>query len=445
MRKIAALLLLTLVPPNAARADEPNSETLANWHQWRGPLANGYAPHADPPLEWSATKNVKWKVAIPGSGDATPVVWDDRIFVLSAVKTDREEETPPEEIGEAPGGNPFRVERPTHYYQFLVLCFDRATGKLLWQQTATEEVPHEGAHPHHGFASASPITDGKHVYAYFGSRGLYCYDMDGQLVWQRDLGAQNIYRFFGEATSPVLNNGVVYINWDHEGDSFLYALDGETGEIRWQVPRDEHTSWATPLVVDRDGHSQLVVNGGTKARGYDLATGEVLWECGGQVLAVIPCPVVHEDLVFCMSGYPGSALFAIPLNAEGDISDSDKIAWSRDRDTPYCPSPVLYDGRLYFNKSNGSVLTCLDAATGEPIIEKQRMPAVRGIYASPVAAAGKIYFTGRNGASVVLDGGREFEVLATNEIDEPVDASIALVGRDLVMRSESHLYCISKP
>jgi outer membrane protein assembly factor BamB len=440
---LVAALFASLALPVAAADFE--TEKLHNWHQWRGPLANGFAPEADPPLTWSAESNVKWKAEVPGQGESTPVVWNDRIFLTTAIQTDRQEEKPPAEIAEAPGGNPFKIERPTNYYQFVVQCYDRAHGKLLWQKVVTEAVPHEGHHKDHGFASPSPVTDGRHVWASFGSRGLYCFDMDGNLKWQRDLGDLVIYRFFGEATSPALSGDTLLVNWDHEGDSFLYALDALTGETRWQSPREPGTSWSTPLVVDEGGRKQVIVNSNKKARGYDFATGDVLWECGGQTRAIIPCPVTYDGKVFLMSGYPEAALFAVPLDSKGDISDTDKIAWSRKSDTPYCPSPVLVDGRLWFNKSNSAILTCLDAKTGKPIFEKERAPDIRNVYASPVAAKNRIYFTDRDGTTIVLDAdASEIKVLATNKLDAPVDASPALVGKEIFLRSETHLYCIGE-
>jgi outer membrane protein assembly factor BamB len=439
-----SFVALVVFSTAAVSASDFDQQKLHNWHQWRGPLANGFAPEADPPLNWGADSNIKWKVPVPGQGESTPIVWENRIFITTAIKTEREEEQPPTEVAEAPGGNPFKIERPTHYYQFVVQCYDRADGKLLWSQIAAEAVPHEGHHKDHGYASPSPVTDGTHVYASFGSRGLYCYDVDGKLVWNRDLGDLFTYRFFGEATSPVLEGDTLLVNWDHEGDSFLYALDAKTGQTRWQAPREPGTSWSTPLVVEFDGRKQIVVNSNKKARGYDFSNGEVLWECGGQTLAIIPCPVAYDGMVFLMSGYPQSALFAVPLDARGDISGTDKIAWSRIGDTPYCPSPVLVGGTLWFNKSNTAILTRLDAKTGKPIIEKERLPDIRNVYASPVAAQNRIYFTDRDGTTLVLEDAPEVKVLATNKLDEAVDASPALVGNQIIMRSETHLYCIGE-
>jgi outer membrane protein assembly factor BamB len=230
------VLLATLSWPALAGDFEQNRRD--NWHQWRGPEANGFAPNADPPITWGPETNVKWKVEVPGQGESSPIVWGDRVLVTTAIETDRKEEKPPAEAPEAPGGNPFRIERPTNYYQFVVLCYDRKSGKPLWQQVATEQVPHEGHHKDHGFASPSPVTDGRHVYTSFGSRGIYCWDMDGKLKWSRDLGDLHMYRFFGEGSSPVLDGQTLIVNWDHEGDSFLNALDTRTGERTWQVQRE---------------------------------------------------------------------------------------------------------------------------------------------------------------------------------------------------------------
>ena len=450
MRRLFSLCLICSVAVGYCAAPlgagDFDTDRLDNWHQWRGPEATGTARHAKPPLEWDTEKNVQWKVELPGAGESTPIVWGNRVFLLTAIKTDREEEAPPEEVAEAPGGNPFKIDRPTHYYQFVVLCYDRNSGELLWEKMVNELVPHEGAHRDHGFASASPVTDGEHLWVSFGSRGIFCLDMDGNEVWQRDLGDMSIMRFFGEGISPVLHDDTLIVNWDHEGDSYLYALDAATGETRWEVPRDTHTSWATPVVVEHEGRTQVVVsaNETSKVRSYDLKTGEQIWECGGLTLACIPSPITYQGLVYCMSGYMKSAMLAIPLSSTGDVTDSDSIVWSRDSDAPYCPSACLYDGRLYFNKSNGSVFTCLDAASGEAIIEKVRLPGIRALYASPVAADGRIYFTSRDGTTVVLDDGPELKVLATNELDEATDASAAIVGNQFFLRTDDHLYCFSE-
>ncbi len=428
----------------AARAASPQTpdDVMHNWHQWRGPTATGVAPLATPPLNWSEDSNVKWKVAIPGDSTATPIVWGDQIFLTTAIKTDREVvlESLTEERK-----NPFKIERPKNYFQFVVMCLDRKSGKTLWQHMATEQVPHEGHHIDASFASASPMTDGKHLYVNFGSRGVYCYDLAGNQKWTRDLGKMDIFNYFGEGTSPVVHGDALVVNWDHQSGSYITVLDALTGSTRWKVDRDENSSWATPLLVDHNGRTQVIVSGTNRVRSYDLKTGEVIWECGGQVLACIPCPVTDGKLVFAMTGYTGSSLFAIPLDSTGDITDTDKIAWKRkEPGTPYVPSPLLYGDLLCFTGVNGALYSCLNATTGEPHIFRKRVEGLSNIYASPVGAADRIYLTGRDGTSVVLKRGAEYEVLATNKLDDRFDASPALVGGDLLMRGREHLYCIGE-
>lgn len=447
MNRISVVLAVVcwFTVAHSLHAGDLETEKLDNWHQWRGPLATGVAPHGNPPTTWDESTNIKWKVEIPGDGDATPVIWGNKVFIVTAVPTERKEEKPPAEVKEVPGGNPFKIERPTNFHKFIVMCFDRQTGNKLWEKLATEQVPHEGHHKDHGFASSTPTTDGQHLYVSFGSRGFYCYDMDGNLKWERDLGDLFIIRWFGETVTPVLHGDNLVVTWDHEGGSALYVLDPKTGETKWQVPREEHTSWATPLVIDYNGRTQVIVSSNLKVRAYDLADGKVIWECGGQTLACIPTPVANDHLVFVMSGYPGNALYAIPLDSEGDITGTDKIAWkTNEKITPYCPSPVLTSNGLFFNKTNAAILACLNPENGEKLIINQRIPGVKNIYASPVAAAGRIYFVGRDGATTVIADSTDFQVLSENKLDNDIDASPAIVGSELFLRGRSKLYCISE-
>ncbi len=423
----------------AAAADPA---AVANWPQFRGPLASGVAPEGNPPTEWSQSKNVRWKVAIPGVGSSTPVIWNDKIFLLTAIETERKDATIPD-----PADQPMRqfgIKFPNRYHQFVVLCLDRASGKTLWQKTAAELVPHEGHHPDNDFASATPVTDGRHVWASFGSRGVYCYDLAGNLKWQKDFGDLTTRLSFGEGSSPALHESTLVTTWDHDGQSFIVAQDALTGDVRWREDREEQSAWATPLIIESGDRTQVVTNATTKVRSYDLASGELLWECGGQVDNVTPAPVASDKLVYCMSGYRGSALYALPLDQSGDLTDSDKIAWKADRGTPYIPSPLLYDNRLYFTQSNDGLLTSLDAATGKVIIDRTRLPEVRRIYASPVGAAGRVYLTSREGVTLVIRHADSFEILATNKLDEPIDASAAIAGKELFLRGSKHLYCIAE-
>ncbi len=425
----------------AASQGDFDKEKLDNWHQWRGPNADGISPQGDPAVEWSESKNVRWKVKIDGDGCSTPIVWKDRIFVLTSVKTDRKPDKP---VRRVPSRAPARLSTPPPdtLCRFEVLCLDRATGKELWRKVAREEVPHEGRHPTHGYASASPTTDGKFLYVSFGSRGFYCYDLDGKKVWERDLGKMRTRASFGEGSSPVLHKNRLIVLWDHEEDSSLLCLDARTGKDKWRVPRDEGSSWSTPLIVEHEGVTQIVVNGANRVRGYDFANGKVLWACGGQTGNTISSPAVFDGIIYCMSGFRGAALYAIPLKARGDITGSSKIAWKRGEATPYVPSPLVLDGLLYFNKVCMGVLSCVDARTGKPHYDQQRLEGLGTVYASPTAAAGRIYIADRDGNTLVLKHGKEYKTLATNKLDDGMNASPVIVGKELFLRTHRNLYCI---
>jgi outer membrane protein assembly factor BamB len=396
-----------------------------NWGHWRGPMGNGTAENAKPPVQWSNTKNVKWKVAIPGRGSGSPVVWEDNIFVVSAVAAER---------GTGAGN-----------LQFKLFCFDRGNGELRWEQTATQATPHQGTHETNGFASASPCTDGEHVYAHFGSRGLFCYTMDGKLTWKReDFGKMETRNSFGEGSSPTIEGDKIIVPWDHEGQSYLYALDKLTGKTIWKVERDEPTCWATPLVVEHNGQKQIIMNGQTNARAYDLETGKELWRCGGQTERPVASPVVTDGLVIIGSGHRGSFLGAFRLNGKGNIQGTDQVAWTIDRDTPDIASPLLSAGRLYFYKGKTGLLTCVDAVTGKPHYSATRIPGIDSTYASPIAAGGYVYLTDRRGTTVVIEDADQLKIVATNSVGETVDATPAPVDNQLIIRGEKHLFCIEE-
>ncbi len=425
-----------------ASGPKPTSSPTTDWPHWRGPLARGVAPQGNPPVEWSETRNVRFKVEIPGRGLSTPIVWKERIFVTSAVP-----------LGEAPapapppeeGGRLARVS-PSGAQRFVLYALDRQTGKVVWERTAREGVPHEGTHADGSWASASAVTDGEVVLAPFGSNGLYVYDLDGKLLWSKDLGDMATRNAFGEGSSPVLAGDTVVVNWDHEAGSFIVALDKRTGNERWRQLREEVTSWSTPLVVEHGGKQQLVVAATGRTRSYDLATGEVLWQAGGMTTNVIPSPVESDGVVYVMSGFRGNALQAIRLDqAKGEVAGPPAIAWTYDRDTPYVPSPLLHEGILYFLKHNTGTLSALDAKTGALRYGPVRLEGLDGAYASPVAAAGRVYVVGRNGVTQVIRAGAEHVVLATNRLDDRFDASPAIAGDELLLRGHRYLYSLAAP
>jgi outer membrane protein assembly factor BamB len=430
MKKRSLLSLLVLghlfgFSVSAIEADQ-------QWPQWRGPLGDGNAPHAQPPIEWSETQHVKWKAPVPGSGSSTPVVWGDRIFLLTAIPAG--ENTAASATSDAPTGA----------QKFTVLCLNRTNGAILWQKVVREEVPHEAHHKDHGYASATPVTDGTHVYAYFGSRGLYCLDFDGNVKWERDFGDMKTRNSFGEGSSPALSGDAVIVSWDHEGEDFIAALDKKTGQDLWRKQRDEATNWTTPYVLEHEGVAQVVVNGTGRVRSYSVKDGSVLWEAGGQTTNAIPTPVSAHGMLFAMSGFRGSALHAIRLGAKGDLTGSEAIAWSFNKGTPYVPSPLICGDELYFLGGNNALLSIFDARTGTRHVEAERLTGIMGVYASPVAAAGRIYLAGRDGGTLVLKAGKSVQVLATNRLEDRFDASPALVGKELFLRGQQHLYCISE-
>lgn len=392
-----------------------------NWPHWRGEGGNGVSTTASPPTEWSDTKNVKWKKEIPGRGSGSPIIWEDRVYVVTSV---------PAQSG---GGA----------LDFVLMCLDRESGDVVWQRTAATGTPHEGTHSTNNYASASPTTDGEHLYAHFGSQGLFCFTMDGQPVWDHDFGDMRTRNEFGEGSSPTLAGDKIIVPWDHEGPSRLYALNKLTGEIIWEVERDEPTNWATPLVVEHDGRQQVVMNGQNYARSYDLETGKELWRCDGQTQRPAASAVAMGDTVFVTSGFRGSFLGAFELDGRGDIEGTPDVLWTKQRDTPDVASPLLSNGRLYYYKAKTGILTCLDAATGEPHYASQRT-RLRTTYASPVAAGGFVYLSDRDGTTIVIKDADQFEVVATNNIGETIDATPAPVDDQLFLRGERHLFCIEE-
>jgi len=416
-----------------------------NWPSWRGPSSNGVAPSgANPPIKWDTNTNIKWKATLPGRGSATPIVWGDQIFVLTASKTDREAK--PNERPKTDERFQTKTEAPKHFYRFEVLSFDRSTGAEKWRKTAAEAVPHEGHHETHSYAGGSPATDGKRLYVAFGSFGIYAYDLSGGLLWKRDLGRINSRLGWGEAVTPVVHGNSLVLNWDQEGvgDSKLIVLDAATGQTRWEAKRDEKTSWNTPLIVEHGGKTQVIVNGTTRVRSYDLADGKLIWEVGGMTTNAIPSPLSANGLAYVMSGYRGAAAVAVSLDATGDLTDSGKVAWRYAKGTPYVPSPILYDGRLYFTQGNTGVLTILDSKTGKALLSNERLSGVSQFYASPVAAAGRLYFVDRQGTTVVFKAGDQPGLLATNKLADPVDASPVIVGNTLFLRGQKFLYAIEE-
>jgi len=447
------LALVTMVTWLASGAVDPAQSPpapavapAATWPDWRGPHDNGVAL-TDAPSEWSDTKNVVWKIAIEGRGHSSPVVWGDRIFLTTAVPTGRRVDPPAASAtgsgrrgGAGGGAGAFEEHR------FEVMAVNRADGRIRWRHVAATAAPHEGYHGTYGsFASNNPVTDGQRVYASFGSRGLFVYDLDGRPLWQKDFGVQmRMLLSFGEGSAPVVHDGKVIVLFDHEGgDSFIAMLDAATGREVWRTPRPEASNWSTPLVLTHNGNKQIVVSATRSVRTYDFATGRLLWEAAGLGRNTIPRPVQHGNIVIVMSGYQSPNLLAIRLGRDGNLTGTDAILWSTTRGTSYTPSPVLHDGKLYMVTDTGLV-SCLDASTGTPVYQQVRLPKPYNFKASPVAAGGKLYFATEEGDVVVAKlGGPSFEVIGTNTLaDQSFIATPAIAAGDMYLRSRTHLFRI---
>jgi outer membrane protein assembly factor BamB len=440
MRKMSLVLpVLLLIVGGTVRAQNGD-----HWPQWRGPFFNGMA-RGDAPTEWSDTKNIKWKTEIPGRGFSTPVIWGERIFLTTAIPTGKVAETPqpaePAQGRRAGGGAGPLVE-----HRFDVLAIDRKTGKIVWQKTAKVATPHEGYHRAYGsFASNSPVTDGKYVYVSFGSSGLYCYDFNGKLIWEKDLGVQMKMRLaFGEGAAPLLVGNQLFVVFDHEAGSFMVALDKRNGKELWRSAREEPSSWSTPLAIEHNGRTEIVVPATNKVRSYDPRTGKILWESGGLGSNVIPVPVTHNGMVYVMSGHRDPKLMAIKLGKEGDLTGSDAIAWSHTRGVAYTASPVLYENKLYIVTDNG-MMSAFNATTGEPYYAQTRLPKAANLKASPVGANGKLYLATEDGDVLVLKMGEKFEVLATNTLQDQVFiATPVIAGGEIYLRGQTTLFAISE-
>jgi outer membrane protein assembly factor BamB len=463
MQKRVSSLVLTVTAVCALAAGLPD-----DWPRWRGPSENGVA-RGDAPLKWSDSEHISWKVEVPGRGNSSPVLWGDRIFLTTAVPTGKpaaeptaaSAATPPD--APPPGGRPpggpgggergggrrggggynSAAMRPQAEQKFLVLAFDRKTGKRLWEQVARVAAPHEGFHSQYGsFASPSMLVDSKHAIAFFGSRGLYCYTHDGQKVWEKDFGIQmRMPMAFGEGGSPALDGERLVVLFDQEGESFLTALDKSSGRELWRTPRPSGTGWSSPLIATVNGRKQVIVAATKFSGGYDLETGKLLWKIVGLGRNVIPMPVVADGIVYLMSGYQSPNLMAVKLGGEGELP-ADAILWQNQRGNSYTPSPVLADGKLYVLADNG-MLSCFDARTGKAFYQQQRLPKSYSFKASPVAAGGKLYLATEDGDVVVVKMGEQFEVLATNSLaDQRFIATPAVVDGAIYLRGQNTLFCV---
>jgi len=331
------VFLITLNFPGFAQQQEAD-----NWSQWRGPLGTGAAIKGNPPISFSETKNLKWKTPIPGKGHATPIVWGNQIIVQTAIATDEKQEKKLDDT-RSEGERRMSGTQTDLIHEYKVISVNKENGKIIWETTVARELPLESTHELGSWASNSPATDGELIYAYFGSRGIYCLNFEGKILWQKDFGQMEKHMSFGEGSSPFLYKKKLFIQWDHEGESFLYALNKKTGKQEWKLARDERTSWSSPFVVEMNNRTQVITSATTNIRGNDFETGELIWTSTGLTRNVIPNPIFEDGILFVMSGFRGSALQAIDLaKAKDDITESDAIIWKYDKNTPYTPRANAY-------------------------------------------------------------------------------------------------------
>lgn len=429
------ILLLALAPLLCPATD------IDGWAKWRGPKDDGMA-RGDAPTEWSDSKNIAWKTKIPGRGMSSPIVWGDRIFVTSAISGPAVASTPAA-AGErprrgGPGGGAKGVE-----HKFMLYCMDRKSGKIIWEQLTNTAAPHEGFHFRYGsYASNTPVTDGKTVYAFFGSFGLFAYDLDGKLLWKKSFDPMRMRNEFGEGVPLVLHEDRLLLKLDSEANSFMVVLDKKSGKELWRVDRGETSSWSPPLVVTVKGKKQIITSATNKTRAYDYDSGKMIWECAGLGANVIPALVVYGDMVVVMSGFRDPNLQAIQLGREGDLTGTDAILWQNQRGNSYTPSPVLHNGLYYFVSDNGQ-LSCVDVKTGKAHYQQQRLGKPYNFKASPVGANGKLYLSTEEGDVIVVKMGEKFEILATNTLENAsFIATPAIVDSSIYLRSQDTLYAV---
>ena len=422
-----------------------------NWPSFRGPSASGVADGAPTAVKWNAAtgENVLWKTPVPGVAVSSPIVWGDRVFVSTAVSSD-----PAAGIRTGLYGD-VEPAKDVSKHAWKLVALDKRTGKVLWERVAHEGIPKTKRHPKSSQASATPVTDGRRVIVSFGSEGLYAYDVDGKLLWTRDLGVLNAGWFYdpdyewGIGSSPIIWKNLVIVQCDIQKGSFLAAFDVATGAPVWRTTREEIPSWSTPAIYESDGHAELVTQATTFTRGYDPATGKELWRLSGNSEITIPTPIAGPGLIIVTNGYQRiQPIFAIKPGATGDITlkadqtTNPSIAWSTPRGGPYIPTPIIYGEQLYVLGING-VLAAYNVKSGERIYQT-RVGNGGSFSASPVAADGKIYVASEDGDVFVVKAGPAYELLATNVMGQVVMATPAISNGVLIVRGLKDVFAIGQ-
>lgn len=451
-RRTAARRIVRTAGALPAPAHSDPSGTEGSWPSFRGPLASGVGERQNLPDNWDGEtgKNILWRKPIPGLAHSSPIVWGDKIFLTTAVGSDPGATFRPGLYGD---GDP-SDDRSHHRWKLYAL--DKRSGKGLWERVVHEGVPIDRRHIKATYANSTPATDGRIVVAWFGSQGVYAYDVEGRFLWKVDLGRLNLGPYaipndhWGPASSPIIWGGLVFLQCDTQEDSFILALDLETGEPVWKKERDEFPSWSTPTVAITSKGPELVVNGSNYVTGYDPRTGQELWRVGPSSKITAPTPIFADDFLVVVSGFPPERpIFVVRAGARGDLTlpegktSSEAIAWSRTARGSYMPTPLIYKGILYLLNNNG-VLDAYNLRTGEEIY-RQRLPLVgSGYSASPVAADGKLYFSNEDGEILVVTAGEEFHHVATNLMGELLMATPALSDGVMYVRSSKSLFAVGR-
>jgi outer membrane protein assembly factor BamB len=423
-----------------------------NWPSFRGPQASGIAEGQNLPERWDGARgeNIQWKVRIPGLAHSSPIVWGDRIYVTTVISSLADATFKHGLFGDGDASTDRSVQ------QFKVISLDKKTGKVVWESLAYEGVPKEKRHVKNTYGSSTPATDGKHVVAFFGSHGLYCFDAAGKLLWKKDLGFLDLGAYdapqyeWGTASSPILYKNRVIVQCDTQKQDFLLAVDADTGAEVWKADREELPSWGTPTLYPGPQRTELITNASNFIRGYDPETGKELWRLGGSSQITAPTPIFLEDLIVVVSGRrPEAPIFVIRAGANGDItlpkgsSSSDRIAWSRQQRGSYMPTPLIYGGNLYVLANQG-IFDCYELRSGKEIYRQRLEHQGGGFSSSPVAADGRLYLSSEDGDIFVVKAGADFQVLATNPMGERLMATPALSDGKMYVRGERNLFAIGR-
>ncbi len=443
--KWKAIAAFLLVAPVGTASD--------NWPSFRGLHAAGVSENQNLPSAWDVPSGdgLLFKTPIPGLAHSSPIIWGDHVFLTTAVSGKGEATFTPGLYGAGTAS----ADRSVH--EWRVLCIHKKTGRTLWEQTAHKGRPQDKRHIKSTYASSTPATDGKHVVAFFGSEGVFCFSTDGKPLWKAEVGRLNAGAYdiksyeWGTASSPIIHNGRVYVQCDTQDESFVLALDVETGDTLWRTPRDELPSWGTPTIYPDDKRPELITNGSNFIRGYNPLTGKELWRLGGSSKITAPTPVFADGVIIVASGRsPERPIFAIRPGASGDITlENDEksnasVIWSRTKRGPYMPTPLIYRGKVY-TLGNSGLFGCYELKTGEEHYYERIPHRAHGFSGSPVAADSRIYLPGEDGLVFVVQAGTEFKLLSTHKIGEPLMATPAISDGMLYLRGQKHLFAIGKP